>query len=193
MIRQLILNFEQAGLAIVLGAAALAAIAIVIATGFRMKRHGAALGDALSRSAGEIGIAFSLFAISIVGLWSYRIAAPRTLSLIPLHDFIRPPDGSAWSSTAHFTFANILLFLPLGVSVQLRFRDLSLGKITLGAAGLATLIEAWQWVFGTGRVTSTDDVLFNTLGAVLGALIVRGLARLYRRPSPPETASGDGK
>lgn len=185
MIRQLILNFEQAGLAIVLWAGIIAALATVILTIVRMKRTKAPLGGALAQSAGEMGIAFSLLAIAIVGFWSYQVAAPRSLNLIPFGDFLHVPDDAPWWSPIQFTFANILLFLPLGVSVQLRFRHISVGNIALGAAALAALIEAWQWIFGTGRVTSTDDVIFNTLGAVLGALIVRGLARLYSKPPPP--------
>ncbi len=185
MIRQLIANFGQAGLPIVLWATLIGVVATGVLTFIRMLRGGVTFGSTLARSAGEIGIVVSLIAIGVVGLWSYHLSAARSLQFVPLIDFFHLPDDTPWWSPVEFALGNTLLFLPLGLSVQLRFRGLSLGRIALGAAALSALIEAWQWVFGTGRVASTDDIIFNTLGAVLGALLVRGIALLYRKPPPP--------
>ena len=42
----------------------------------------------------------------------------------------------------------------------------------LAAAGSAT-VETLQWALDLGRVSSADDVLLNTAGAVLAALVTR--------------------
>jgi hypothetical protein len=52
------------------------------------------------------------------------------------------------------------------------------GNLVLFAAAGCVAIEAAQYLFGTGRVASVDDVLLNTLGAVLAALASRRWRRL---------------
>jgi hypothetical protein len=69
---------------------------------------------------------------------------------------------------------NLILLAPLGALLPLRsslFR--SLPRVTLAALLISASIEFTQFVIQAGRVTSTDDVIFNTLGATLGALITR--------------------
>ena len=48
-----------------------------------------------------------------------------------------------------------------------------LGVVAAGAAAGSLLVETLQWALGLGRVSSVDDVLLNTLGAVLAALVTR--------------------
>lgn len=70
--------------------------------------------------------------------------------------------------------ANLLLLLPLGALVPLRSaRMRSAGRIAGGAVLLSSTIEVAQYLFLTGRVAATDDVVLNTLGATLGALLTR--------------------
>ena len=80
------------------------------------------------------------------------------------------------------TFGNIVLFLPLGILlplIALRFR--SLKTLMLTAACLSLAIEAIQFALrfiGSPRAVDIDDVLLNTLGAVLGFGIYRILVKL---------------
>ena len=68
--------------------------------------------------------------------------------------------------------ANILLFVPLGAALSLR--GLSLGKSATYGFLLSVAVEGVQWLVIPGRTTSLDDVVLNTLGAVLGyALFTR--------------------
>ena len=62
--------------------------------------------------------------------------------------------------------ANILLFVPLGAALSLR--GLSLGKSATYGFLLSVAVEGVQWLVIPGRTTSLDDVVLNTLGAVLG-------------------------
>jgi glycopeptide antibiotics resistance protein len=63
---------------------------------------------------------------------------------------------------------NILLFLPWGVLAPLLFYKIqTIKKVIVCAAIISLCIEMAQFVFVVG-VTDVDDVILNTLGALLG-------------------------
>ena len=73
---------------------------------------------------------------------------------------------------------NVLMLSPLGALLPLRSRRLrSLGRIALGALALSVLVEGTQFLIQSGRVTSADDILLNTLGAVIGAALSKRVWR----------------
>jgi len=76
---------------------------------------------------------------------------------------------------------NIMLFMPLGVALVLR--GSSRVRAALLALALSTTIELLQFYI-PGRDPSVSDVLANTCGAVLGALIASS-ASSWLRPRPP--------
>ncbi len=92
--------------------------------------------------------------------------------------------------TGSDTFANLLLFLPFGFFLQgwLQLRNSSarmrLGKIMLCGALLSASIEVAQF-FLKDRFSSINDVMFNVVGAGVGALVAhffyqRALARAFQ-------------
>jgi len=74
---------------------------------------------------------------------------------------------------------NIVLFLPCGVLLKLLGRRASMA--TAAGALLSLGIESAQ-MYLPSRYPSQLDVLANTLGALLGALLA---LRLFRPPPPP--------
>ena len=76
-------------------------------------------------------------------------------------------------------FLNMLLFTPFGVALSYRRRSL-LYVILLGLS-FSTAIEVTQLVV-PGRDTAAGDVVFNTLGAVVGWLFLQSRA-LWLRPT----------
>lgn len=87
--------------------------------------------------------------------------------------------------------ANVLMFLPIGffaaAAAEPRYRA---RLVPLAAAG-STLIETAQ-LFLPGRVSSVSDVIANTLGTLLGLLL---LVDLTHRGGPPDSGppgSGSG-
>ncbi|KTR96588.1 hypothetical protein NS220_01445 [Microbacterium testaceum] len=74
---------------------------------------------------------------------------------------------------------NIALFVPLGLAVAallpLRFAPLTV----LFAAAVSLAVETAQSLI-PGRVPDADDVLHNTLGAAVGALVVIALRLVTR-------------
>ncbi|MCP3803337.1 VanZ family protein [Allokutzneria sp. A3M-2-11 16] len=102
---------------------------------------------------------------------------PGRVSLVPFQDLFA-------MGTAQI-IGNLLVLAALGAFAPLRFAALaSLPRILALAAGCSLLIETAQYVLQLDRVSSVDDVLVNTAGAVLAALASR---RWWRAPAatPP--------
>jgi glycopeptide antibiotics resistance protein len=103
------------------------------------------------------------------------------LSLVPLRDLV---------SMGQFQIAgNLLLLAALGGLAPLRFRALaSIPRVLALAAVCSTSIEVAQYVLRLDRVSSVDDVLLNTAGAGLAALVSRPW---WSAPAPGHRVAGD--
>ncbi|WP_317452075.1 MULTISPECIES: VanZ family protein [unclassified Streptomyces] len=62
--------------------------------------------------------------------------------------------------------------------------------MALTASVVSLAVEASQYALRLGRVSSVDDVLLNTAGAALGALLVRRWSR--RLPVAPSALEDPG-
>lgn len=74
---------------------------------------------------------------------------------------------------------NIILFIPLGLYLQLLKKDkkisISMGIVVL----ISLLIEIVQFIFGIGA-TDIDDIILNTLGGLIGILIYKVLSSIFK-------------
>ena len=93
--------------------------------------------------------------------------------------------GRWWLLTYH-VIGNCIWFVPLGVLVPALFhKQRKLWRITLLGAGISLSIEILQFIICTG-VTDIDDVIFNTLGTVIGYCIwklcdsIRGSLEMHK-------------
>ncbi|MFI8962733.1 VanZ family protein [Streptomyces sp. NPDC053493] len=91
---------------------------------------------------------------------------PGRLSLVPLRDLVTMgPLGIA---------GNLLVLASLGFFAPMRWAALaSVPRILALGAGCSVLVETAQYVLRLDRVSSVDDVLVNTAGAVLAGLASR--------------------
>ena len=85
--------------------------------------------------------------------------------LLPLHSYVEICKGE-WRPLLE-NIGNVVLFIPLGVALQ------SIGVRDVKKAGLlaSLLIEVLQFTFALGTF-ECDDLIHNTLGAVIGAWCV---------------------
>jgi len=95
----------------------------------------------------------------------------RGLQLIPLHDLQAVLLGE---DNVVQVVGNLLAFAALGFLLPIRFRLADAmwvpGVVALVVASLSLLFEVLQFTLRLGRVASVDDILLNTVGAVLAAL-----------------------
>ena len=96
--------------------------------------------------------------------------SPR-LNLIPFIDIVNEPALYLLGS-----FLNIVMFIPFGLLIPLLWRQLrSLRKAAVASMLFSLFIEMAQMF--SGRLTDVDDLIFNTLGGVIGFLIARAVYR----------------
>ena len=102
---------------------------------------------------------------------------PLWINLIPVVHLFDVYDG--WQINI---IGNITMFIPVGIVWPICFRKLdTLGKAVLAAALFPLFIEITQLPF-YDRCSDVDDLLLNTTGILLGALIYFGIKRLkYRK------------
>lgn len=146
----------------------LAAVAIFLLARFRSRRdHPSPVRTALA----DVGI--------VVGTapWIWMILTPgggdSGVNLVPFHDL-------SWLSTASWQTVfvqvggNLLVFAALGALLPVRSaRFTSAARVALVAAAASATVEVLQYGLRLGRFSSIDDVLINTAGAVLAALVTR--------------------
>lgn len=104
-----------------------------------------------------------------------RQSQGRTLELVPFWSYTEAIRGhqGMWFQIA----ANIALFVPIGIligGIRSNKRCIILAAIVGGA--LSVVIESCQYVFAIGTC-EIDDIIDNTAGAVIGALIILMLMR----------------
>ncbi|MFE7515418.1 VanZ family protein [Streptomyces sp. NPDC057540] len=148
----------------------LVALPAALAAAWALARRRRAAGGASARrmSLAEVGMVHG----TVPFLWLTMMpgagagTVPGRVSLVPLRDLATMgPLGIA---------GNLLLLAPLGFFAPVRWAALaSPPRILALGAGCSVLIETAQYVLRLDRVSSVDDVLVNTTGAVLAALASR--------------------
>lgn len=106
-------------------------------------------------------------AFSLQGLWQNG-----TLNLIPFADLVHVLYQQRFFMFLYLFLGNIVWFIPFGMLIRCRFPHWTVRKIVGIGACFSGMIEISQYMFGTG-ITELDDLLLNTFGVFLGALLLR--------------------
>lgn len=106
--------------------------------------------------------------VSLPGLWDAEVHQRRELRLIPLQEFF---DPYVWWGPLLNLVGNVGLFVPVGFLLVIALWPRHPIRVAALTGFLISLtIEVAQFVFARGY-SDIDDVIFNTLGAALGAWI----------------------
>jgi glycopeptide antibiotics resistance protein len=98
---------------------------------------------------------------------------PLWINLIPIVHLFDVYDG--WQINI---IGNITMFIPVGLAWPFCFKKLdTIGKTVLIGAGFPLFIEITQLPF-YDRCSDVDDLILNTTGIFIGALIYFGIKRL---------------
>lgn len=134
---------------------------------YRWRRRSRSRRDAFA----EVGLL--CWTLPFLGMLFTPQATPRSIDLVLLHDLPSWLSGSPDTALAQLG-GNLMVLAGVGLFLPVRFRwAASLPRILLLAAVSSVAIETLQWVLAIGRVSSADDVLVNTVGAVLAAACSR--------------------
>ena len=101
---------------------------------------------------------------------------PLWINLIPIVHLFDVYDG--WLINI---IGNIAMFIPVGLVWPFCFKKLdTLGKTVLAGAGFPLFIEITQLLF-YDRCSDVDDLILNSTGILIGALIYFGVKLLKNR------------
>ena len=143
-------------------------LAALVVWALARRRRAAGVTSAWRMSLAEVGMVYGTvpFVWLVLMPGSGAGIVPGRLSLVPLRDLVTMgPLGIV---------GNLLVLAALGFFAPIRFAALaSVPRILALAAGCSVLIETAQYVLQLDRVSSVDDVLLNTAGAVAAALASR--------------------
>lgn len=103
-------------------------------------------------------------------LWRKDAHHVRELQLVPFNDFVA---ASSWFGPLFNAVGNLVLFVPLGLLAYQLLRDIR--RTALLGFGISLTIEVLQYIFALG-ISDTDDLLLNTAGTVVGAIVARLLS-----------------
>ena len=129
-------------------------------------------------------------ALALIGLWKTPVdrGVPVT-DFAPVRWLTDLLDLQPWQAYDLVeTSANVVLFVPLGILVLLWFRSWSLFAAVGVAFATTVTIELLQQALRPERFASLSDVVANTLGWLIGGLMVVG-ARALRQRSDCEVVS----
>ena len=123
------------------------------------------------------------FVISIIGVLSFtllnRSGSNTEISLIPFSFF---SEMKKQPEIFRSMVMNVFLFMPFGLSLPFalpnRFRHKAIITVLAGLF-FSVCVEATQYVFSLGKC-ETDDVIMNTLGALIGVTTFLLYTRIKR-------------
>lgn len=100
---------------------------------------------------------------------------PLWLNVVPIVHLFDVYDG--WQINI---IGNITMFIPVGIVWPICFNKINTwGRNVLAGAGFTLLIEISQLVF-YDRCSDIDDIILNTTGVAIGALILFAIRRVKR-------------
>ena len=112
--------------------------------------------------------------ISLLGILSFTVfgceVATYNIELKPFYSFIMAKTQPEYYRTV---FMNSLLFVPFGTFLPYllssKYKKSNVAVTVLISFSISIIIEGLQYLCSIG-VCEIDDVIFNTLGALVGAL-----------------------
>jgi glycopeptide antibiotics resistance protein len=142
------------------------AAALVALLARRRVRAGASPRWAWRCAVAEVGMVVG----TIPWIWMILTprAAPGRLELIPLRGLVSILGGDPGVAVVQVG-GNLLVFAAFGLFAPVRW-PIGAATVAAYAAAGSVVVETLQYALHLGRVSSTDDVALNTLGAVLAAL-----------------------
>ncbi len=168
------------GFAVLLALIALVAALTAVVAAVVAARRGRRFSTTTVRSVAWILATTCAAAVYVLTLFP-MLARGRVVDLVPFSTFAALGDPTA--TTLVQLLGNVLLLSWIGILMPaLARRPWASWEVVLLSIGISVGIEVLQYVSNSGRATTIDDVLLNTLGAYIGAKIgIKAVAPRLRR------------
>ncbi|MYR61124.1 hypothetical protein GTY54_34505 [Streptomyces sp. SID625] len=118
---------------------------------------------------------FLIFAATLTPTQSLNSGGPRFISWVPgqglWDDGFHSMGAMEHEMALRLQLANSLMFVPFGILLTFVTRQPRLGRSVALCLTLSVMIEATQYAMNAGRTADIDDVMFNTLGGLLGSVL----------------------
>ena len=140
--------------------------------------------DALRRGALVLAAAY-LVALALIAFWPTPVdrGAHRPITTVLAH--LHAHGVPSWFNYGLVEFtANIALFVPVGLLGVILLGSARWWVAVLAGCAASSLIELGQLVFLPSRYATVMDVIANTSGALLGALLALVLLAAIGSRSP---------
>ena len=130
---------------------------------------------------------FTIFKYAaITSPWDAFFLRNREYNIIPLKATLQMIRGLSPLRLIENLAGNIILFIPFGILLPLAFK-IEWKTIFLGCL-VSCFIEAVQFAFAMGAA-DVDDIILNTLGAVIGYLIYIIVKHIFKKQTVMLTVS----
>ena len=111
---------------------------------------------------------FLIFCSTVI----FRVASQsRTYDFHPFWSYRAIQDGRVELLSENIM--NVVVFVPIGILLAIAFKQMTWWKAPLIGCSISVTIEALQFCFLKG-FSEVDDVMHNTVGCVIGWLMVKG-------------------
>jgi glycopeptide antibiotics resistance protein len=119
--------------------------------------------------------------LALVAFWPSPIDQTVSEDLSRILKFLHAHGIPAWFNYKFVeAAANVVLFIPLGVVASLGYAEKRWWQIGIVGLGVSGCIELGQLVFLHNRFASLQDLVTNTGGAVIGALLAASALKQLR-------------
>jgi glycopeptide antibiotics resistance protein len=147
------------------------AIGGFVVLAWRLTRH--PRGRAFDETLRDLALAAAAAIVIVVTLLSASVFGEEPqVRFVPFTDLIEALTGRGNLRLAMAELiGNVVLFVPLGMALRWRLPAIGLLGATAIAFAGSVGIEVLQGLLAAGRWSDSTDVIMNTLGGAIGALI----------------------
>lgn len=114
------------------------------------------------------------------GFGTHGFCADGVINLKLFAEYLPLIRTRDWDRILYLFVGNIIWFVPLGMYVRYRKSEHGILRAAVLGFGLSLFIETMQYMAGTG-ISELDDLILNTAGAALGALLLHGHLFWFRQ------------